>query len=81
MGMTKDELIAKQQLEIEELKEILIETEEGLDNIHLLCVSIGGPLNDNCKRYTRRQMEDFFQINTWAEAALSNIRAQSEGDH
>ena len=68
--MNQVELIAKQQLEIENLKLESAERKEALEKISLCCVCIGGPLNDNCKGYTREQMADFFEINTLAESAI-----------
>lgn len=65
--MSKDELIAKQQLEIEELKSISSTRKEALRKISRLCTCIGGPLNDNKKGYTKEQMLDFWQINELAE--------------
>jgi len=68
--MTTDELIAKQQLEIEELKITSNNRRQALEAIHLQCVCIGGPLNGNVKGYTRKQMKDFWDINEIAEAAI-----------
>lgn len=60
--MTKDELIAKQQLELEELKEQVKNKNAGLRDIHLQLISIGGPLNDNMDRYTPKQLLRFQRI-------------------
>lgn len=68
--MTKNDLIVKQQLEIEELKVVNSERKEALENIVLQCVCIGGPLNDNCGGYTHKQMYDFQRIVDTAEEAL-----------
>ncbi len=64
--MNSDQLIAKQQLEIEDLKERVADQEERLRKIHMACICIGGPLNDNVKQYTRAQMGDFFLIDQLA---------------
>lgn len=45
--MNKDELIAKQQLEIEEMKMKLISNNETYKQLHGMFYSIGAPLNDN----------------------------------
>ena len=60
--MTKDELIVKQQLEIEQLKQDLDEYREACKKVVMRTVCIGGPLNDNVLQYTRKQMGDFFFI-------------------
>lgn len=60
--MTNDQLIVKQQIEIEELridkKAHDIAVEEVLSIMHC----IGGPLNDNKKGYTIDQLKEFFKI-------------------
>ena len=68
--MTKDELIAKQQIEIEELKQQSKERKSALKDIVSQCVCIGGPLNDNICGYTPRQIGDFHQIVIRAEEAI-----------
>ena len=45
--MTKDELITKQQLEIEELKHLLQENQDTKSTLIGMMCSIGQPLNDN----------------------------------
>jgi hypothetical protein len=60
--MTKDQLIAKQQLEIEMLKEESKRHAEACDEVHRIIYCIGGPLNDNKLGYTREQMRDFWAI-------------------
>lgn len=61
-------VIAKQQREIESLKDELAGCVASLQEIVLTCVCIGGPLNDNIKGYTRDQMVDFFRIVSLAES-------------
>jgi phosphopantetheine adenylyltransferase len=68
--MEKDELIAKQQLEIENLKQRVSELDEALRNIHSSIVCIGGPLNDNQKGYTHSQLSDFGYIVDQVEAVI-----------
>ena len=60
--MTKDELIAKQQLEIEDYKAQLIEnTKIGLE-IKGKFYSIGAPLNDNILQFNKDQLKWCFQV-------------------
>ena len=60
--MTKDELIAKQSAEIEELKTLVADYRAARVAINNMIYSIGGPLNDNSKGYTKYQMKDFSWI-------------------
>lgn len=60
--MTKDELIVKQQLELEELRAELAELKSSIQRANLIMICIGGPLNDNSLKYTKEQMADFFRI-------------------
>lgn len=60
--MNKDELITKQQLEIEKLEEANRAYEDALHNIHLMLISIGGPLNDNYHQYSTNQLVIFRAI-------------------
>jgi len=60
--MTPVELIAKQQIEIEELKIEVAEYVESHKNIHMIIYCIGGPLNDNKLMYSHKQMSPFFEI-------------------
>lgn len=53
--MNKDELIGKQQLEIEELKDKVDEFAARLDKIHSALYCIGGPLNDNILNFNNEQ--------------------------
>jgi hypothetical protein len=71
--MEKDELIAKQQLEIENLKQRVSILNDALRNINLMMTCIGGPLNDNRKGYTRRQLRDFFNIKEQVESVVDVI--------
>jgi hypothetical protein len=54
--MTQDELVAKQALRIAELEDDLADREARLRDIHMTCVCIGGPLNDNVLGYTAKQL-------------------------
>ncbi len=60
--MTEKELIAKQQLEIENLKETLRSAYESFSLINGILYNIGAPLNDNCLEYSREQLGPFFRI-------------------
>lgn len=75
--MTKDELIGKQQLEIEELKEKLSHAKENLRNIRRILICVGGPLNDNFHQYTKKQLKPFFDIENYLDMELIE---KDEGD-
>ena len=68
--MDKDTLIAKQALEIENLKGRLASFEECCRQINMHCICIGGPLNDNVLGYTPKQLKTFWAINQLAAANL-----------
>jgi hypothetical protein len=65
-----EELIGRQQLEIEDLKRKLASAMADKHNIatHLVC--IGGALNDNRLGYTKEQRHDLRAILVWAENDL-----------
>jgi hypothetical protein len=54
--MDKNKLIANQQLEIENLKEMLSGNKEIKDRLVCLFYSIGSPLNDNCLEFNSSQL-------------------------
>lgn len=60
--MTQDELIARQALQLEELRDEVANLRERMHRAwsHIYC--IGGPLNDNKLGYTRDQMATFARI-------------------
>jgi hypothetical protein len=60
--MTKDELIAKQQIEIEDLKARLKENATLKRKIKGMCFAIGAPLNDNILQMNKDQLKWCFQI-------------------
>jgi len=60
--MNENELITKQQLEIEDLKEQIKLYAKGHDDVYNILYSIGAPLNDNKLHYTKAQMLDFIKI-------------------
>lgn len=60
--MKKDELIVKQQLEIEGLKQQIEEYDESMNNIHGELYNIGAPLNDNCDEFNFQQRKVMHRI-------------------
>ena len=60
--MTKDELIAKQQLEIEDYKAQLTENTKIGRQIKGKFYNIGAPLNDNILQFNKDQMKWCFQV-------------------
>lgn len=60
--MTQDELVARQALRIAELEEKAADYGSRLRDIHLTCVCIGGPLNDNVLGYTPKQLGPWRRI-------------------
>ena len=60
--MTKDELIAKQQLEIEDYKAQLIENTKIGREIKGKFYNMGAPLNDNILQFNKDQMKWCFQV-------------------
>ena len=60
--MTKDELITKQQLEIEELKKDFKENEKLRKEIRGMFYNIGQPLNDNILKMNNKQMRWCFDV-------------------
>jgi len=60
--MMPNDLIAKQQLEIEELKEKVAIADKCREEIHGVLFSIGAPLNDNIYGYSMKQLKPFFRI-------------------
>ncbi len=69
--MTEHELIAKQALEIANLTESLDYARKNCRSIHMICIGVGGPLNDNVKQYTRDQMVEFYHINQLAAEVIA----------
>jgi len=67
--MTKDELIAKQQLAIEELSEREILYQSAIDSAIMVMICIGGPLNDNVLGFTKEQIMVFHKIQNYLEEA------------
>ena len=60
--MTKDELIIKQQLQIEKYKEMFAENEKLRSEIKGKFYNIGQPLNDNVLQMNKEQMAWCFGV-------------------
>lgn len=60
--MTKDELIAKQQLQIEEYKQMLEENSEIKKSLTGKFYNIGEPLNDNVLQFNKDQQKWCFGV-------------------
>ena len=66
--MTVEELVTKQQLEIERYKSILENNEKIIDNLHYKIHGIGQPLNDNCLEFNNKQLK-------WAQEVLDLVES------
>jgi hypothetical protein len=60
--ITPEELIAKQQLEIENLKLLLKENSELISELSNSFYSVGAPLNDNVVKMNKEQMKWCFGV-------------------
>ena len=60
--MTKDELISKQQLQIEEYKKILEENRELIKDLEMCFYAMGQPLNDNVLAFNKEQRRWCFKV-------------------
>jgi len=60
--MTKDELIAKQQLEIEEYKQMLQDNTDLKRDLEMMFYAIGQPLNDNVLQFNKEQQKWCFRV-------------------
>jgi hypothetical protein len=65
--MNKDELITKQQLEIENFKEREKTNAEILRKINYRFIGIGQPLNDNCLKFNQNQLKWCTQVHDLIE--------------
>lgn len=59
--MDINELVIKQQLEIESLKETLKEVNKTIKDIYSSLYCIGGPLNDNCIKLNNKQIHYLYR--------------------
>jgi len=71
--MTKDELISKQQIEIEELKQEAKYKKQSFENIYNILYSVGAPLNDNILGFKKEQLTPFFRISDIISAEFSDM--------
>lgn len=60
--MNNDELVARQARRIAELEDELLERRKAYGDVHDILYCIGGPLNDNKLKFTRQQLQPFFDI-------------------
>ncbi len=60
--MTREELIVRQQLQIEEYKQMLQENSEIIKTIKGRFYNIGHPLNDNILEFNKEQMAWCFKV-------------------
>lgn len=74
----RDKLISAQQLEIADMKRVIESAVQQADMIQRLIVCIGGPLNDNVKRYTPDQMRDWQQVLDYARAITDEFNDESD---
>jgi len=58
----RDELIGKQQLQIQEYKKLLIENSDIIKSLTGKFYNIGGPLNDNVLRFDKPQQKFCFEV-------------------
>ena len=64
--MSKDELIVKQQIEIEEYKKIMEINKDIKDEIEGCFYNIGEPLNDNVLMFNKKQKQ-------WAHSVVNLV--------
>jgi hypothetical protein len=67
MALTKDELIARQQIQIEEYKENMRTNGKILVSLVGKFYSIGAPLNDNCLKMNKEQL-------LWCQEVMNLIK-------
>lgn len=60
--MTDAELIAQQAKEIAELKLLTTELQGRIDRALGQIYCIGGPLNDNARRYNKEQLAEWWRV-------------------
>jgi hypothetical protein len=60
--MTKEELIVKQQLKLEDFRAELKDLKKRINKANSIMTCISGPLNGNRLGYTKEQRADFFSI-------------------
>ena len=62
MDYETTKIIANQAIKIIKLERKKKELKEAIFNIHGILFSIGGPLNDNFKQYSKEQLVTFTRI-------------------
>jgi len=62
MDYETTKIIADQAIKIIKLERKKKELKEAISNIHGILFSIGGPLNDNFKQYSKEQLRTFIRI-------------------
>jgi len=77
-GISKDELITKQQLEIENYKVFFKDNKELIKDIKSRFYSIGQPLNDNCLEFNSKQLNWCFSVINLITQINSNIEEDGE---
>jgi len=60
--MTKEQLIVKQAMEIERLREKLVVRDEALQHVYNVLHCIGAPLNDNKSGLSPQQLQIFHRL-------------------
>lgn len=71
--MTPEELISKQQLEIEKYKKAFEENKELINDITCKFVCVGQPLNDNLLQFNKEQIKWCFEVFSLVEQLNENI--------
>jgi len=66
--MIVEQLVTKQQLEIERYKSILENNELIINDLHGLIHGIGQPLNDNCLEFNNKQLK-------WVQGVLDLVES------
>lgn len=67
--MNEYELISKQALLIEEIKEENENLKNIINAIHLEIINVAGPLNGNYYQYNKEQLKIFFKIEEFIKNA------------
>ena len=62
MDRETSEVIADLAIQLKNLTDKNKELKEAISNIHGILFSIGGPLNDNFKQYSKEQLVTFSRI-------------------
>lgn len=60
--MNKDEVISKLVTKTFEQEETINDLKKRINDVNSILYSIGGPLNDNVKKFNKEQLKTFFRI-------------------